>query len=127
MKTRTARIVDLGRGPQIDGQRLTVMDIFFYLHRGYDFDFIHRALPSLTSAEFDAVVEYVNDHHEELAEQDRRAEEFIKKGIAEQKARGLHHDSDESVPLEVRAASLKEKLRRRLMEQAEKNGGHATR
>jgi hypothetical protein len=34
METNEVRVVDLGRGPQIEGQRLTVLDIFYYLHRG---------------------------------------------------------------------------------------------
>jgi hypothetical protein len=38
------QIADLGRGPQIEGYRLTVMDVFYYLHRGYEFDFIHQAM-----------------------------------------------------------------------------------
>src|SRR4051812_7615946 len=95
-------IVDVGRGPQIEGHRLTVLDAFYYLHRGYDFDFIHRAMPSLTRAQFDAVAEYVNEHREELAEKDRRVEEFHRRGIEEQKAKGLYHEIDESIPVEVR-------------------------
>ena len=127
MKTQTVRIVDLGRGPQIEGHRLTVMDVFYYLQRGYDFDFIHRAMPSLLREEFDAVVDYVNRHHDELVEKDRRADEFIRQGIEAQRAKGLYQDIDESVPVEERAARLSEKLRLRLAEQAEKNGGHAAR
>lgn len=123
MKTTAARIVDTGRGPQIEGHRLTVMDVFYYLHRGYDFDFIQRALPSLTRDQFEAVVLYAKQHHDELAEKDRRVEERIQQGIAEQQAKGLRHEIDRSVPVEERAARLKEKLRRRLKEQAEKNGG----
>jgi uncharacterized protein (DUF433 family) len=110
VKTQTVRIVDLGRGPQIEGHRLTVMDVFYYLHRGYDFDFIHRAMPSLLREEFDAVVEYVSRHHDELVEKDRRADEFIRQGIAAQRAKGLHHEIDESVPVEERAARLKQRL-----------------
>ena len=121
----SVRIVDIGRGAQIEGHRLTVMDVFYYLHRGYDFDFIHRAMPTLTRAEFDAVVEYVKDHHDELVEKDRRVEERNRKGIEEQKAKGLYHEIDESVPVEVRAARLKERLRKRLKAQAEKNGDHS--
>jgi uncharacterized protein (DUF433 family) len=127
MTTPTVRIVDLGRGPQIEGHRLTVLDVFYYLHRGYDFDFIHRAMPSLLRQEFDAVVEYVTQHHAELVEKDRRADEFIQKGVAAQRASGLYHEIDEAVPVEERAARLKEKLHRKLSEQAEKNGGHAAR
>src|SRR5438105_10025121 len=88
MTTKTVRIVDVGRGPQIEGHRLTVMDVYYYLHRGYDFDFIHRAMPSLTPDQFDAVVAYVNEHCDELIEKDRRAEEFHKHGLEAQQARG---------------------------------------
>ena len=103
------------------------MDVFYYLHRGRDFDFIHRAMPSLTRAEFDAVVDYVNKHHDELVEEDRLAEEWIDRGIAEQKAKGMYIEIDESVPIEVRAERLKAKMRQMIKEQAEKNGGHPAR
>jgi uncharacterized protein (DUF433 family) len=118
--TETITIVDLGRGPQISTSRLTVLDVFYYLHRGHDFDFIRRALPRLSRAEFDAVVEYVGRHREELVEADRRAEEFIRRGVAEQKAKGLLPEIDETVPAEERAARLKARLRR-----TGANGDHA--
>jgi uncharacterized protein (DUF433 family) len=127
MKTKSVHIIDVGRGPQIEGQRLTVMDVFYYVHRGHDFDYIRRAMPSLTREQFDAVVEYVNAHYEELAEKDRRVDERVKQGIAQQKARGLYPDIDPSVPVEERAARLKEKLRRRLDAEAERNGGQSAR
>lgn len=123
MSTKVVRIVDVGRGPQIEGHRLTVLDVFYYLHRGHDFDFIHRALPSLTREEFAAVVEFVNENHDQLAEANRRVEERIRQGIADQKAKGLIPQVNPSVPVEERAARLKEKVRRQLKEQAEKNGG----
>src|SRR5271154_6835811 len=97
MKTETVSIVDHGRGPQLSTTRITVLDVFYYLHRGDDFDFIHRAMPTLTREEFDVVLDYVNKHHEELIEADRRAEEFVKRGIAEQKAKGLYWDFDDSI------------------------------
>jgi uncharacterized protein (DUF433 family) len=122
MDTKTIRIIDIGRGPQIDGHRLTVMDVFYYLHRGFDFDFIQRAMPSLTREQFDAVVAYVDAHRDELVEKDRLIEERIQKGIEEQKARGLCPEIDRSISVEERAARLKEKLHRKL---AERNGGHA--
>ena len=83
---KTVQIIDLGRGPQIEGSRITVMDVFYYLHRGHDFDFTHRAMPSLTREQFDAVVAYVSEHHDELAEKDRRVEEFHQCGIEAQHA-----------------------------------------
>jgi uncharacterized protein (DUF433 family) len=124
MNAKPIEIVDLGRGPQIAGQRLTVLDVFYYLHRGHDFDFIQRALPSLSREQFDAIGEYVREHHDELAEQDRRADEFIRQGIAAQKAKGLYREIDESVPVEERARRLLESVKQR---QAEKNGDHAAR
>lgn len=106
MKTKKAEIVDYGRGPQIKGHRLTVMDVFYYLHRGRDFNYIHGALPSLERDEFDAVVEYVNLHRDELVEKDRRVEDFMQRGIEEQEAKGLYRDIDDAIPLEERAARL---------------------
>lgn len=120
MNTTTVRIVDLGRGPQIEGHRLTVMDVFYYLHRGYAFDFIHQAMPSLTREQFDAVVEYVNEHHDELVEKDRRADEFHQRGIEAQRARGgIFAETEENLTTDERVARLMEKLKRKL---AEENG-----
>jgi uncharacterized protein (DUF433 family) len=110
---RTAvRIVDIGRGPQIEGQRLTVMDVFYYLHRGYDFDFIRRAMPSLTREQFDAVVEYVRGHQDELVEQDRRVDEFHRRAMEALQARGgTFARSDEGLSAEQRAGRLWQKIR----------------
>ena len=111
MSSQETRIVDQGRGPQIEGHRLTVMDVFYYLHRGYDFDFIHRAMPSLTREQFDAVVAYVNDHREELAEKDRPIDEFHGHGAEAQHARGgIFAENDEHLATEERVARLKAKM-----------------
>lgn len=122
MSTPKPRIVDLGRGPQIEGHRLTVMDVFYYLHRGYDFDFIHRAMPSLTREEFDVVAEYVNEHRDELVEKDRRVVEFHHRGIEAQRLRGgVFADTDEGLSRPELVARLKQRVRLK----AEKNGaGH---
>jgi uncharacterized protein (DUF433 family) len=120
MNTNKVQIVDTGRGPQIEGHRLTVMDVFYYLHRGYDFDFIHQAMPSLTRQQFDAVVEYVQAHHDELVEKDRRVEEFHQRGTEAQRARGgVFAESEQNVTTEERVARLKAKMEQKL---AEKNG-----
>lgn len=119
MNTKKVRIVDLGRGPQIEGHRLTVMDVFYYLHRGYDFDFIHRAMPSLTREQFDAVVAYVHEHRDELREKDRRVDEFHKRGMEAQHVRGgMFAEDDENLTTEERVRRLKEKMKRKA---AEKN------
>jgi hypothetical protein len=120
MKTETITIVERGRGPQLSNSRITVLDVFYYLHRGYDFAFIHRAMPSLTREEFDAIVSYVKDHCAELIEKDRRAEEFHRRGMEAQRAKGgIFAESDENLTTEERAARLKEKMMHKV---AEKNG-----
>lgn len=119
MKT-DIQIVDRGRGPQLSTSRLTVLDVFYYLYRGYDFDFIHRAMPSLSREEFDAVVTYVAEHRDELVERDRSADEFIQRGVATQQARGgIFAANDEALTAEERVARLEEKIKKK---QAERNG-----
>ena len=126
-ETSMPRIVDNGRGPRIEGHRLTVMDVFYYLHRGRDWDFIHMALPSLSRDEFDAVVEYVEEHREELVEKDRQVEEWIQRGIAEQEAKGLRLPIDPSATLEQRIEKLRVAMQRHQARHAEKNSDHSSR
>jgi uncharacterized protein (DUF433 family) len=117
MSKQNVRIVDIGRGPQIEGHRLTVMDVFYYLHRGYDFDFIHTAMPSLTREQFDAVVAYVNEHHAELVEKDRRIDEFHQRGIEAQRARGgIFAEDRDDLTSEQRVRRLKSKMAQKLTE-----------
>ncbi len=120
MKTEISEIVDRGRGPQLATSRITVLDVFYYLHRGYDFDFIQRAMPSLTHDEFDVVVDYVKNHLDELVEMDRRADEFHKRGMEAQHAKGgIFAPAEENLTSEERVARLKEKMQQKL---AEKHG-----
>src|SRR5450755_2418465 len=119
MKTETVQIVDHGRGPQLSNSRITVLDVFYYLHRGHDFGVVHHAMPSLTREEFDLIVEYMNKHQDELVERDRKAEEFIRKGIEAQRARGgIFAESDQNLTTEQRVARLREKMRERIDRQA---------
>jgi hypothetical protein len=123
MKTETIEIINRGRGPQLSTSRITVLDIFYWLHRGYGWDEVHYGMPTLTREEFDVVMEYVEQHRDDLVERDRRAEEFREKAIAAQHARGgIFAPPDESIPEEERVEKLRQKLRKRI---AEKNGeGH---
>src|SRR5256885_16365013 len=110
MQTKSVRIVDIGRGPQIEGHRLTVLDVFYYLHRGYDFEFIHRAMSSLTREQFDAVVEYVKEHRAELVEEDRQVQEWHERGIAAQRARGgIFAEHDGNLTIGQRVPRLNDK------------------
>ena len=120
MKTEIIEIVNHGRGPQLSTTRITVLDIFYWLHRGYGWDRVHESMPTLTRAEFDVVVAYIKKHHDELVEKDRLAEERTDRRIAEQHARGgIFAPDDENMTLEERIAGLRKKMNERI---AEKNG-----
>ena len=117
MNTEVLQIVDLGRGPQLSATRITVLDVFYYLHRGYGFDEISSAMPSLSREEFDLVVEYVAEHHAELIDLDRRAEQFHARGRAEQRNKGgVFADVDVTVTAEQRLAHLRNLLDQKLAE-----------
>jgi uncharacterized protein (DUF433 family) len=118
MKSETIEIVDRGRGPQLSTTRITVMDIFYWLHRGYGWDHIQESMPTLTKGEFDVVMEFVNQHREELAEKDARIEERIQERITEQRARGFG-PPDDSMTTEQWVTRFRQKIKRK---QAEKNG-----
>ena len=121
MQTETIQIIDRGRGPQLSTTRITVMDVFYWFHRGYGWDEIRDLMPTLSREELEVVAAYVNEHHDELVEKDRRVEENTQKRIAEQHALGFG-PPDESLTRDQRVARLREKLRKRI---AEKNGeGH---
>ncbi len=120
MDAETIAIVDCGRGPQLSTSRITVLDVFYYLHRGHDFEVVHQAMPNLSREEFDVVLTYVKDHRDELAEKDRKAEEFVSKRIEAQRQRGgIFAAAPENLSTEQRVAGLREKVQQRM---AEKNG-----
>lgn len=66
-------IVDRGRGPQLSTSRITVQDLLPYFQLGYlDDQIIHEVMPSLSAAEIGVVRRYVDEHRNEVLEQDRR-------------------------------------------------------
>jgi hypothetical protein len=95
-----------------------------YIHRGYEFDFINCAMPSLSRDQYDAVVEYVDAHRDELVERDDRIEDLHKRGVDAQRARGGIFADREDLTGEERIARLKEKVAGRM---AEKNGARQRR
>ncbi|MBI2804080.1 MAG: hypothetical protein HYX68_03750 [Planctomycetes bacterium] len=124
MKTETVELVNRGRGLQLSTSRITVMDVFYWSHRGYAWDEILQLMPALSRAELDVIADYINKHQDELAQRDRRVEEIQEKRIAEQQARGgIFAPPDENMTHEEWVARLREKVMRR---KAEKNGeGHS--
>lgn len=73
---REISIIDRGRGPQLSTSRITIQDLFPYFELGYTPEqIIREAMPSLSVAEIDAARRYVEEHQEEVAEQDRQIRE----------------------------------------------------
>ncbi len=68
---KTIAIVDRGRGPQLSTSRITVQDLVPYLQQHYSHEQIREIMPVLTVEEIQVVERYVQDHYEEVMEQDR--------------------------------------------------------
>lgn len=68
-------IVDRGRGPQLSTSRITVQDLVPYFQLKYGYDDIIQIMPTLSIAEIQAVERYVEEHHDEVMEEDRRIRE----------------------------------------------------
>lgn len=58
-------IIDRGRGPEIEGTRITVYDILDHLKHGWDHAYI-AALLRLSSDQVKAAVNYIEDGHGEI-------------------------------------------------------------
>ena len=73
---REIAIVDRGRGPQLSTSRITVQDLLPYFQLGYTHEQIIRdVMPTLSVAEIEAAERYVEQHREEVLEEDRRIRE----------------------------------------------------
>lgn len=74
MKTEIT-IVDRGRGPQLSTCRVTVQDLVPYFQDLCSYEEIIRWIPVLSVAEIQAVERYIEEHKEEVMEEDRRIRE----------------------------------------------------
>jgi uncharacterized protein (DUF433 family) len=61
---KTARIINRGRGPEIEGTRITIYDIWDYARQNWHRDAIATTL-RLSSAQVAAALEYIEQHKEE--------------------------------------------------------------
>jgi uncharacterized protein (DUF433 family) len=59
------RIIDRGRGPEIEGTRITVYDVLDYYKHGWDRDMI-ADLFDLDSDEVDLAIRYIDEHQDEV-------------------------------------------------------------
>lgn len=65
-------IIDNGRGPQLSTSRITVQDLVPYFQLNYSYDEIRQVMPTLSDAEIEATERYVQEHRQEVMEEDRR-------------------------------------------------------
>jgi hypothetical protein len=76
MSTKTEiTIVNLGRGPQLSTSRITVQDLVPYVQEGCSHEEIMRWIPCLTDAEIGVIERFIQEHWDEVMEEDRRLEE----------------------------------------------------
>lgn len=68
-------IVDKGRGPQLSTSRITVQDLVPYFQLKYSYGEILQIMPTLSVAEIQAVEHYVQEHYDEVMEEDRQIRE----------------------------------------------------
>lgn len=68
-------IVDKGRGPQLSTSRITVQDLVPYFQLNYSYDDILEIMPTLSVAEIQVVERYVQEHYEDVMEEDREIRE----------------------------------------------------
>lgn len=60
-----AKIIDRGRGPEIEGTRITVYDVLDYHKLGWHRDLIAVTL-SVNSRQVEAAVRYIEEHRDEV-------------------------------------------------------------
>src|SRR5712691_8427934 len=61
----SAKIINRGRGPEIEGTRITVYDVFDYVSQGWHRDRI-AALFRLSSRDIQAALDYIQQHRDEV-------------------------------------------------------------
>jgi uncharacterized protein (DUF433 family) len=59
----SAKIINRGRGPEIEGTRITVYDVLDYTRQGWHRDRI-AALFRLSSRDIQAALDYIDQHHD---------------------------------------------------------------
>jgi uncharacterized protein (DUF433 family) len=74
-----ARIIDRGRGPEIEGTRITVYDVLDYLEEGWPTSEIAHFF-HLGKDQVDAAVRYIEEHRDEVTEQYQRILERCARG-----------------------------------------------
>jgi uncharacterized protein (DUF433 family) len=61
----STKIINRGRGPEIEGTRITVYDVLDYVSQGWHRDRI-AALFRLSSRDIQAALDYIEQHHDDV-------------------------------------------------------------
>ena len=61
----SAKIINRGRGPEIEGTRITVYDVWDYARQGWHRDRI-AGLFRLSSRDIQAALDYIDQHYDEV-------------------------------------------------------------
>ena len=61
----SAKIINRGRGPEIEGTRITVYDVLDYVSHGWHRDRI-AALFRLSSRDIQVALDYIDQHHDDV-------------------------------------------------------------
>lgn len=97
-----AQIIDRGRGPEIEGTRITVYDVMDYLEAGWRYDQI-AGLFRLPSDDIQAAIDYIETHKEEVV-------------TAYQKILARHRNVQYSPEVQEKLAQNRQKLQDKLTE-----------
>ena len=97
-----AQIIDRGRGPEIEGTRITVYDVMDYLAEGWRYDQI-AGLFRLPSDDIQAAIDYIETHKEEVV-------------TAYQKILARHRNVQYSPEVQEKLAQNRQKLQDKLTE-----------
>jgi uncharacterized protein (DUF433 family) len=98
-------IIDRGRGPELAGTRITVFDVIHYLQAGHT-SFYIAAVLGLSTREVDFLIQYINEHKEEVMAENEKIEARIARGNPPEvleKFKASH----------VKLEALREEIRRR--------------
>jgi uncharacterized protein (DUF433 family) len=115
---KNIEIVDRGRGPQLSTSRITVQDLVPYLQRHCSYEQILEIMPVLTVEDIKVVERYIEDHYDEVMQQDRR--------IRERNAKRKNPPEIEEILRRGgdKMAALREEFKKKKMQ--ERNGDNAS-
>ena len=106
----SAKIINRGRGPEIEGTRITVYDVLDYAKHGWHRDRI-AALFRLSSRDIQAALDYIQQHEEEVTASYKRILE-----------RQRHSSYPPDVEAKINASRERVKTRLAAMKSLQENG-----